>query len=284
MEGDARPRPEPVVRPAKVRTVYSPGIPEEDVRLLRDNPGKLVPASRPVPPKKAALRTDPWSQLGLLLFLQLLTALPVVVFLVGYASTETSDLGWLVAAYCGVNALAGLLMLAGSAGEGGDRRAARIHHGRYLCAADFDEPAAALLRRAQAAIEGIAASQAAEEGIIGGTPLLRRYEWDLARLLYRQSRARGTADPDDPGLEQSVASATRRVEHLEEYHRRVAALSSVYRAKDHLDDLAEAIDLLPRREDTAALETLAWHAEQVESMVRADLRAAARRDPDDDRA
>lgn len=265
--------------------MYSPGIPEEDVRLLRDNPGKLVPASRPVPPKKAALRTDPWSQLGLLLFLQLLTALPVVVFLAGYASTETADLGWLVAAYCGVNALAGLLMLAGSAGESGDRRAARIHHGRYLCAADFDEPSAALLRRAQAAIEGIAASQAAEEGIIGGTRLLRRYEWDLARLLYRQAKARqalkeGEADPAVAALDRSVAAAARRVEHLEEYHRRVTALNSVYRAKEHLDDLAEAIDLLPRGEDTAALEALAWHAEQVESMVRADLREAARRDED----
>ena len=278
MEADAQPGLEADaprwVAPSKVRTVFSPEMPDEDVQQLRDNPGKLVPASRPVPAKKAALRTDPWSQLRLLLFLQLLTGLPVVVFLAGYASTGRGDLGWLVAAYCGVNALAGLLMLAASAGESSDRRAARIHHGRYLCAADFDEPSAALLRRAQAAIEGIAASPAAEEGIIGDTRPLRRYEWDLARLLHRQTRTRA-ADPADPALDRSVTAATRRVEHLEEYHRRVSTLNSIYRAKQHLDDLAEATDLLPRSHDTAALQNLAWHAEQLESMVRADLREAA---------
>lgn len=262
------------IAPPKVRTVFSPGIPDEDLRLLRNNPGKQIPASAPIPEKRPALRGV--SRAGLAL-----TFVSLVLFLVAYPDIVWSNPGYMVAGIvCSINFLGGTLMLAGTVGEGDHSRAARIHHGRYLCAADFDQPASALLRRAQTAIEGIAVSQAAEEGMIGGLSLLRRYEWDLARLLHRQTRTRAER-PDDPDLTRSVGAALRRVEHLEEYHRRVTTLYAVYQAKENLDDLAEAIDLLPRESDTRALETLAWHAAQVESMIRTDLREAARQDPQD---
>lgn len=278
MDGESGPRPEQVTGRGdggpSPRPVFSPRIPDEALTLLRDNPRTLVPASRPPPPKISALRADPWGRLVTVFSLQLLAALPAALFLLGYVRSGRADLGTAALVYGGSSLVVGLLALLAAATEGPAQEAARVHHGDYFCSEDFDAEAAALLRRAQAAIASITNSWAGTEGLID-TPvhsaMFRRYEWDLADLLRQTTEIRAGLGDGKSGLERPAAAALRRVEHLDEYARRISVIESAYLARDRLKAHGAAVDLLPRGFDGTALRTLAWHAEQVEAMVRADL-------------
>jgi hypothetical protein len=245
----------------------------------------MVPACRPAPPKISALRADPWGRIRIILGLQLLAALPALFFLVGYATGRDKDIGWAALGYgCFALVIGGLTVLA-SATEDVEHEAARLYHGEYLLADDFDTQAAGLLRRAQTAIARITNSWAGTEGLIDApahSVMFRRYEWDLADLLRASTTLRAADDPDLRDLGHKAAAALRRVEHLEEYARRVAALESSYLARDRIREMNAATDLLPSGYDSSTLRVLAWHAEQVEAMVRADLRDMAAAEPDEE--
>lgn len=206
--------------------------------------------------------------------MQVLAALPALLFLLGYLDSGRPDLGSAAIAYAGASLIAGLLALLVAATEGPEQEAARVYHGHYLCAEDFDTEATALLRRAQTAIANITNSWAGSEGLVDmpvHASVFRRYEWDLADLLRNTTDIREGADFQAGELGPLSAAAVRRVEHLEEYARRISVIESVYHARDRLQEHSAAVDLLPTGFDGTALQTLAWHAEQVEAMVRADL-------------
>ena len=54
-----------------------------------------------------------------------------------------------------------------SRGRRGFERAARVHHGRYLCPADFDAEGMYLVARTQVAVEAVERTQVYQSGYLG---------------------------------------------------------------------------------------------------------------------
>jgi hypothetical protein len=71
--------------------------------------------------------------------------------------------------------------------------AARVYHGRYLTAADFDARARALLRRTQDAVDAVTSSQVYRVGLVDQPAVsaaLTEQEWDIALALREQALLR----------------------------------------------------------------------------------------------
>ena len=143
------------------------------------------------------------------------------------------------------------------------------YRGRYLTGADIDVPARVLLRRAQAAIDAVAAAEVSRAGLLDDLPALAAQEWDIAVTLREQSglraRRREAAGSEvavahsaaaDLLLEQVEAarmaeqSIASRIAALERYADEVRAADGAYRAFQARARLAELsgphLDMLAR--------------------------------------
>ncbi|WP_146087231.1 hypothetical protein [Thermomonospora echinospora] len=315
------------------RPVLDPDIPAADRDLLRAPSTRLVAAARPAP---ARPRPGPARLLARALWIPLLAlfygVLPggwITLFLL--ASLDEEDLltgvfrwgrtavlamlvlpvvqvtlillGWEPAAV--LVAAAGFtgwtVGIARRLGEPPAARAARVHHGRYLTAGDFDRPAAGLLSRAQRAIDAVQGSRAQRAGLldgVGNAVALPYQEWEIAEALAEHTRlrreheaqrpdrlsepVRALLEPQRRALALSVRSVTERVEALEDYARRVRDLDGAYHEWQVLRRLPEQNarhrDLLARtvRDDLAReeIDRLTGDAQRAETALHDSITSA----------
>lgn len=125
-------------------------------------------------------------------------AIGVLVFL-GPAGWQSALARWamllaaVVAAPAVVILVASFIWSGQFSGRQASAVAARADSGRYLTAGDFDARAAALLRRAQDAIDAVTASEVWQVGLLDvvahGTALAAQ-EWEIALAVREQARLR----------------------------------------------------------------------------------------------
>ncbi|NDU76150.1 hypothetical protein GWI34_26495 [Actinomadura sp. DSM 109109] len=272
------------------RPVFDPGICGEERAALAAAPERLVPACRPAP-APPRLRTATvaarlvwipafglfygvlpggwlrvcfvgsldddelvggavrWGRLPVLAMM-LTPAVQVLLLLLGHLEAALALAAASFAAW-----VAGALRYVR---EPAAARAAREHHGRYLLPADFDEPAAGLLVRAQRAVDAVLGSRTHRAGLlddINNAVVLPRQEWAIAAVLAEHARlrrerraqrperlsprVRALLEPQDRALELSVRSVTGRIEALEAYARRAAEADDAYHEAGVLRGLPE---------------------------------------------
>jgi hypothetical protein len=173
--------------------------------------------------------------------------------------------------------------------------AARTHHGRYLTAADFDARARALLRRAQDAVDAVAASEVYRAGLVDRPAVsaaLAEQEWDIALALREQARLRANRaelsgirpgavaaallDRQVQAAELAEASVTSRVAALERYVTEIGEADAAYRDWQQAAALAELsdqhLDLLARsaadEHAIAELDAMSQHARAIRLALR----------------
>jgi hypothetical protein len=173
--------------------------------------------------------------------------------------------------------------------------AARTHHGRYLTAADFDARARALLRRAQDAVDAVAASEVYRAGLVDRPAVsaaLAEQEWDIALALREQARLRANRaelsgigpgavtaallDRQIQAAELAEASVTSRVAALERYVTEIGEADAAYRDWQQAAALAELgdqhLDLLARsaadEHAIAELDAMSQHARAIRLALR----------------
>ncbi|MEU6717168.1 hypothetical protein ABZ897_37385 [Nonomuraea sp. NPDC046802] len=145
---------------------------------------------------------------------------------------------------------------------------ARRHEGRYVLRDELDEPARALMARAQAAIGLVMESSVHAEGLLDdarNAVMLPAQEWEIARLLAKLSELRSehqevvaegvtpevaaVAEPLAEVLDSSQRAVVARVEALERYAGHVADAERAYRARHQIERLSAR---LPRYEELLA--------------------------------
>ncbi|UBU17692.1 hypothetical protein [Nonomuraea gerenzanensis] len=145
---------------------------------------------------------------------------------------------------------------------------ARRHEGHYVLRERLDEPARALMARAQAAIDQVVDSSVNAEGLLDGVRngvMLPAQEWEIARLLAKLSELRAehqevvsegvipevaaVAEPLAHALDSSERAVLARVEALERYAGHVADAERAYRARNQIERLSAR---LPRYEELLA--------------------------------
>ncbi|MGW3341862.1 hypothetical protein ACWDA3_01085 [Nonomuraea rubra] len=146
--------------------------------------------------------------------------------------------------------------------------AARRHKGRYVLRERLDDPARALMARAQAAIDQVMDSSVNAEGLLDdarNAVMLPAQEWEIARLLAKLSELRAehqevvsegvipevaaVAEPLARALDSSQEAVLARVEALERYAGHVADAERAYRARNQIERLSAR---LPRYEELLA--------------------------------
>ncbi|MFG1946916.1 hypothetical protein [Nonomuraea sp. NPDC048826] len=284
--------------------VVDPAVPPEIAGLLRANgpllarirAGWVPPAALPVP-----VRRRNSSSVALLAVTPLVIALMAVLL-----ESPAAPAGFLL---LGGFVFVVLVKIASISEVPEDDRSheralyekARLHDGRYLIPHDFDEEAAAVLRRAQLAIGAVLRSHVNAEGLLDGARnaiMLPEQEWEIARLLaklsalrteHREMLARGLAPeaaavarPLQSALDSSEAAVVARVEALERYAGHVAEAERAYHARDQIEELRAS---LPRYEEllaesgagtmaVAEIERLAEDADTVERTLRRSVTSA----------
>ncbi|MET7329522.1 hypothetical protein [Nonomuraea sp. NPDC005650] len=145
---------------------------------------------------------------------------------------------------------------------------ARRHEGRYVMREQLDEPARALMIRAQTAIDQVMSSGVNAEGLLDdvrNAVMLPAQEWEIARLLAKLSELRAeheevvaegltpevaaVAEPLAQALDSSQQAVIARVEALERYAGHVADAERAYRARHQIERLNAK---LPRYEELLA--------------------------------
>ncbi|MEV4068444.1 hypothetical protein ACGFJC_05460 [Nonomuraea fuscirosea] len=138
--------------------------------------------------------------------------------------------------------------------------AARRHEGRYVLRERLDDPARALMSRAQAAIDQVMASHVNAEGLLDDVRngvMLPAQEWEIARLLAKLSELRAehqevvsegvtpevaaVAEPLAHALDSSQRAVLARVEALERYAGHVADAERAYRARHQIERLSSKL-------------------------------------------
>ncbi|QXJ25522.1 hypothetical protein AGRA3207_007029 [Actinomadura graeca] len=218
---------------SRPRPVLDPEIPAPDRALLTGEPGRLVAACAPAPPRArvsaatAAARLvwipafaffygvlpGGWLRLFFLasldqdellggaerwgrrpvLAMMLTPALQILLILLGQPEAA---LALAAASFTGW-AIGALRYVR----EPAAARAAREHHGSYLLPADFDRPAARLLTRAQRAIDAVLGSRAHAAGLlddVNNAVVLPRQEWSIAVALAEHTRLRRERSAQQP--------------------------------------------------------------------------------------
>ncbi|TMR21174.1 hypothetical protein ETD86_16305 [Nonomuraea turkmeniaca] len=136
----------------------------------------------------------------------------------------------------------------------------REYDGRYVLHEQLDEPARALMSRAQAAVEQVMDSRVNVEGLLDdarNAVMLPVHEWEIARLLAKLSELRGERQevvsegvtPEVAAVADALAEALARVEALERYAGHVADAERAYRARRQIERLSAT---LPRYEELLA--------------------------------
>ncbi|QBI54308.1 hypothetical protein [Streptomonospora litoralis] len=281
----------------RLRPVIDPDLAAEERDLLAAHPGVLVPATAPAPaPTRDAQPSD---RRRIPIVLGLLAALVGIAVL---TRSPVLILGCLLLLAMAPAGLSGALRPA--AREHPAARAARLRHGRYLLAADFDEPCRALLARAQQAADDATASteELADTGRIEArenTVVLPRQLWDIATTLRSITDLGDRARIVDPALAEEVAdllaerraavetargAIEARVAALERYAAGIAAAARHQRRLDELrrllheqEDYRDLLAATAADEHAAAdIDRLAERAGLAEEDLAAALQAALR--------
>ncbi|MFC0627956.1 hypothetical protein [Kribbella deserti] len=268
-----RPEPEPVFAPE-----VSPAV----RRLFARKPELLVPASHPCPARRTAW-SEPMSTLGSLLVWIAVCVGVWILALILFAVTFPPEVAaWLAVGLAAIG-VASTAVIGVTAGiEPRDRKTARRHHGKYLLAADFDEPAARLMIRAQRAVRTVLGAEVTTRGLLDDMQnelVLPEQLWDLGQVLREQTvlRARqrevaggmATAEleavlgPQRRALIRSETAIERKVEALEKYAERVRVADAALRAEEALQDGDRYIELLARTEPVGDSTTVQGLADEV---------------------
>ncbi len=283
--------------------VVDPGVAPEIAGLLRANPHLLsrIRAGWVPPPALPEQRRRSPSGVALL------AATPVVIALMAVLlASPVRPLGFVL---LGAFVFVVLIRIASINEVSPDERPrerellekARLNDGRYLLPEDFDEEAAALLRRAQQASTVVLHSHVNAEGLLDGPRnaiLLPEQEWEIARLLAKLSALRAehvellgrgiapevaaVVEHLEGALTTSQEAVTARVEALERYADHVAEAERAYHARGQIEELRAR---LPRYEELLAesgadalavpeLERLAQDADDLERVLRRSVTSA----------
>ncbi|KAB8194504.1 hypothetical protein FH608_014915 [Nonomuraea phyllanthi] len=178
---------------------------------------------------------------------------------------------------------------------------ARRFEGRYVLREQLDEPARALMARAQAAIDQVTHSSVNAEGLLDGARnavMLPAQEWEIARLLAKLSELRSehqevvaegvtpevaaVAEPLAQALDGSHRAVLARVEALERYAGHVAEAERAYRARHQIERLSAKLHryeelLAETGADTTAvpeLSRLSDDADRLEQALRDSVSSA----------
>jgi hypothetical protein len=250
--------------------VFSPDVPRSARELLSEHPDVLIPASAP---KREAARHQPIGETigGLVLFGGIEVGLWFFLRWLLYAIFPDGLAVWLSG---GAAVLAVLLFVAGifaMAGESRARAVARKHHGNYLLAEDWDEPATALMRRAQRAVDTIQDSEVNKRGLLDAAKndvVLPEQLWDIGRVLQqlsalrsrqsdleqqlRTARLEAVLHPQRQALELSATAMEAKVAKLEQYADQVREADAVLEVEtalaDALQDRDRYVELLSSTE------------------------------------
>jgi hypothetical protein len=176
----------------------------------------------------------------------------------------------------------------------GLERAARVHHGRYLCPTDFDAEGMYLLARAQVAVEAVERTQVYQSGYLGrfeNTLVLDQYTWEIAQTLRTHTvlraelrsvlgertptpELRAILAPQQEALWRSAAAVTERVRLLENYAERVGDADLAYRAQAQLQNNDKYRELLARTGDETGLAALTDRARNLQYVLAESVQQA----------
>ena len=274
--------------------VFSPEIPDGDLRVLRKYGGYLVPISRDFPPKSTTWNQRRGETIKTIVNLQVMALLALLVA-GGLAGAIFNDLigGLTVLLVVGADVFHTGRFVSAVRREPLAPRTARTYHGLYYCPEDFDARSRDLLWRAQRAASSVLSSAVHRDGLldrIGNTVVLPQCLWDIAELLHDQTVLRqrqqtastgimtvelqAVLNPQRAALDRSVAAVTARVRALEEYSYRVALVESAYQAQRLLGDNDDYVELLARTDDQSAITGLTTQAQALEATLKTSLQAA----------
>lgn len=268
-----RPEPEPV---------FAPDVPVAVRRLFGRKPELLVAASHPRPVRRTAW-SEPMATLGTLLVWITVCIGVWILGLILFAVLFPPELAaWLAVGLAAIGVSATAVIGVASAIEPRDRKKARSYHGKYLLAADFDDPAARLLVRAQRAVRTVLGAEVTTRGLLDDMQnelVLPEQLWDIGQVLREQTvlRARqrevaggmATAEldavlgPQRRALVRSETAIQRKVEVLERYAERVRVADAALRAEAALEDGDRYIELLARTEPAGDTGTVQGLSDEV---------------------
>jgi hypothetical protein len=168
---------------------------------------------------------------------------------------------WLATAVWILGGVFALLAVLGTLSERRTLPMTHVHHGRYLCEADFDETALTALARARSAIAQVQESTVNREGLldtIDNAVVLPEQLWQIAKSLRAQTELRAhqsslgdgpftaaveaAIGPQRRALGLSVADTERRVTSLEAYARRVREADEAFGEGHRLQRVLERND------------------------------------------
>ncbi|GII89931.1 hypothetical protein [Sinosporangium siamense] len=292
-------------RDAAPALVISPEAPERVATLIRDHQQAVLEDYH-------GKRMGPSSRLDLGLRMAADFALtPVSAFTVATGIYLNSGFGAVLSVLGGTGVAIGVSLFFAKAGKYAPRMwrelsavlLAREHREHLLLPEDFSADCAALLLRAQHAIESVRSSKVRQAGLLdahdtAGT--LADQEWEIAKALAQVSALRRTqtqimaagAAPEvfaaiqsaAATLETVLASVTERVETLERYAESVHGADLAYRAHEQIRALSEQAhqyeDLLAStaRDDVAipAIERLSDQATTLRQALNDSLDVVGR--------
>lgn len=277
--------------------VFAPDVPVRVRRLYEHKPDLFVAATAPPPKRRTAWSEAPGATFGtLLVWLTVCVGGWILALIVLAVTLPAAVAGWLSVALAGLAVVATGAITVRSAVEDRDHRTVRRLHGRYLLAADFDEPAARLLVRAQRAVKTVLEATVTRRGLLDEVHnelVLPEQLWDIGQVLREQSalraRQREVADgmataeldavlgPQRRALSRSVDAIRHKVELLEQYADRVRSADAALRAEAALADRDRYIELLARTEpagDTTVVDTFSSEAEALNTTLARTIAAA----------
>lgn len=277
--------------------VFAPDVPAGVRRLFERKPDVFVPAGRPQPKRKTSWSIEPMATFGsLLVWLAVCVGGWILALIIFALTLPTAVAAWaaLVLAVVGVVTTGGVTV--SSALEDRGHKAARLHHGKYLLAEDFDDEAARPLVRAQGAVRTVLEATVTQRGLLDEMQnelVLPEQLWDIGQVLHEQtmlrSRQREVAGgmatveleavlgPQRQALRRSVDAIRRKVELLERYADRVRSADAALRAEAALDDGDRYIELLARTEpagDTGVVQGFADEAAILRDTLARTIDAA----------
>ncbi|MFG1814355.1 hypothetical protein ACGFIF_11360 [Kribbella sp. NPDC049174] len=274
--------------------LFSPDVPPATRKLLSAHPDVLIPASTP---KQDVVGRQPVGETvgGLVLFAGIEFGLWMALRWLLYAIFPDGLAVWLSG---GAAVLGGLLFIAAIAAMTGESRArsvARKFQGRYLLAEDWDEDAAALMRRAQLAVDTIQDSEVNQRGLLDAAKndvILPEQLWDIGRVLQQLSslrtrqadieeqlqsaRLEAVLQPQRQALELSATAMETKVAKLEQYADQVREADAVLKVETVLEGALQDRD---RYVELLSSTEVAGRNDLIEELSKesADLRAALSR-------
>jgi hypothetical protein len=277
--------------------VFAPDVPVRVRRLFERRPELFVPAGQPQPKRQTSWSIAPGATFGsLLVWLAVVVGGWILALIIFAVTLPTAVAAWAALALAAVAVVMTGGVTVGSALEDRGSKVARLHHGKYLLAEDFDEESGRLLARAQRAVKTVLGATVTQRGLLDEMKnelVLPEQLWDLGQVLHEQSvlrarqrevaRGMATAEleavlgPQRRALTRSVDAIKRKVELLELYADRVRSADAALRAEAALEDGDRYIELLARTEpagDTSVVQGFADEAAALRDTLARSVEAA----------